>query len=239
MYFGEAENQAVIDYINEPDVEIKNKIFKDRIQEAMLKLVYNVVNRYKIYTGYEYMKDLELNVLSHTVEQLGKFKHENGSKAYSYFGTIARNNMKYISKTLYKKDTMFLDIDGVVTDVVEKQKEYQTSLDDVDMSDIATVKMRNMIDLLKNKVNLELNKDSKEFSVGNALIYILENWETIFVEDPDATNNRLKMFTKNKIMMLIKDQTNLTSKEVKVCLFEFTKRYKKMVYSIITEMDYQ
>lgn len=238
MYFGEAENQAVIDYINEPDAELKNKIFKDRIQEAMLKLVYNVVNRYKIYTGYEYMKDLELNVLSHTVEQLGKFKHENGSKAYSYFGTIARNNMKYISKTLYKKDTMFLDIDIVITDVIEKKREYQTSVDDVDMSDVATLKIKNMIELLKNKLNLEVNKDSKEFSVGTALINILENWETIFVEDADATANRLKMFTKNKIMLIIKEQTNLTSKEVKVCLFEFTKKYKEMVYNIITEMDY-
>jgi hypothetical protein len=67
-----------------------------------------------------------------------------------------------------------------------------------------------------------------EIIVGEAIIHVLNNWHLLFLEDtPDgkyqkkATNN----FAKNKILLFLKEQTKLTTKEIRMSMKPFKEIY--------------
>jgi hypothetical protein len=57
-YFYEKEERAIIDYINETDVDKKNKIFNTILYPALTKMIESIIRRYKLF-----VHDLRVNVI--------------------------------------------------------------------------------------------------------------------------------------------------------------------------------
>ena len=64
-----------------------------------------------------------------------------------------------------------------------------------------------------------------EIRVGNALVYILDNWETLF--DSDTTG---KKYNTNLILLYMRGMTGLKTKDIRNAM----KRYK-VIYNILKD----
>jgi len=96
IYFDKHTEQSIIKYNTETDINIKNEIYTNEIHKAFDKLVENLINTYKFRgdTNYIALKQeavadlyIKLNKYDPTRLTKGGLK----VKAYSYFGTIAKN----------------------------------------------------------------------------------------------------------------------------------------------------
>ena len=72
---------------------------------------------------------------------------------------------------------------------------------------------------------LMTNNSLSEIKVGNALISILENWETVF-ESQESTNK----YNKNLILYYMREMTSLGTKDIRNAM----KRYKS-IYKFIKD----
>jgi len=72
-------------------------------------------------------------------------------------------------------------------------------------------------------IKLEINNSKiseNEIKIGNALITILENWETIF-EQSESGNK----YNKNLILSYIREMCDLSTKDIRVGMRRFKKLY--------------
>ena len=73
-YFYESEEDAIIQYIKEPDEQIKNKIFNNVLYPALTKMIESIIRRYKLFTPDE---DFDLNfndTISYLLTKINNFK---------------------------------------------------------------------------------------------------------------------------------------------------------------------
>ena len=104
---------------------------------------------------------------------------------------------------------------------VEEMDDYQYDLEDVDKTPLEEF----IKEVSSNiKAEIEHGKISEnEKLVGNALIMVLDNWETIF-EQVESGNK----YNKNLILSYIREISGLTTKDIRVSM----RRYKKIYIAI-------
>lgn len=148
------------------------------------------------------------------------------SKAYSYCQTIIRNYFKDHSKKSYNDKKTNLSYDDYIEEV-NQNSEYHYELEDQD---------HYMLDKLINDVTYEIEdmiNNSKvtknnEIVVGEAVINIFKNWEYLFLENTPSGKYNKKItnkFAKNKVLFYLKEQTGLTTKEIRMALKPFKDIY--------------
>jgi len=150
------------------------------------------------------------------------------SKAFSYCQTIVRNYYKDHSVRSYFEKTSNLSFDDYFDEVNETKysEEYDTNEDYLDEL------IKTIISEIKRIIELEEVKKN-EIIVGYAIINILENWEVLFSENtPNGKYNKkvTNKYAKNKILLYLKEQTGLNTKEIRQSIKPFKEIYylKKM-----------
>ena len=104
MYFTQETENAIIEYNNTLDSEIRSRIYSDRIHYAFFKLTENIIHTFKFYyTEVDNISDLQHEVISFLLSKIHLFNPEKGAKAYSYFGTIAKRYLIISNTKNYKK----------------------------------------------------------------------------------------------------------------------------------------
>ena len=116
IYFTQETEDAIVLYNNSSDFDFRNKIFREKIYNALYKLSENIIHTFKFYyTDVNDIEDLKLEVVSMLVEEkLYRFDPSKGAKAYSYFGTIVKRWLINYNVKNYKKlkqSTQFSDIE--------------------------------------------------------------------------------------------------------------------------------
>ena len=240
QYFGEREENAVIDYINSDSYDVKNEIYNNILKEPFTKMIQSILRRYPIYIGNYSMYEVELFALSHLIEHMVKFnpdkitKSGNKTKAFSYCQTIVRNYYKDLGKKLYNDKLVNLSYDDYCDDIDENIKySYELNFETQHY-------LEKLINIVTDKINLlidsdEINLKKNEIIVGDAIINILNNWHILFIEDtPNGNFNKrvTNKFAKNKILLFIKEQTGLTTKEIRIGIKPFKEIY------FIEKIDY-
>jgi len=126
MYFTQETENAIIEYNNTLDYEVKNKIYRDRIHYAFFKLTENIIHTFKFYyTEVDNIEDLQHEVISFLLSKIHLFNPEKGAKAYSYFGTIAKRYLIISNTKNYKKR-----VDKAPIEELESDERHSYSLDD-------------------------------------------------------------------------------------------------------------
>jgi hypothetical protein len=126
MYFTQETENAIIEYNNTTDYEIKNKIYRDRIHYAFFKLTENIIHTFKFYyTEVDNISDLQHEVISFLLSKIHLFNPEKGAKAYSYFGTIAKRYLIISNTKNYKKR-----VDKAPIEELESDEKHSYSLDE-------------------------------------------------------------------------------------------------------------
>ena len=143
-YFTQETENAIVRYNNEPDSEVRSKIYEREIHYPFFKLTENIIHTFKFYyTEVDEIEHLQHEVITFLLSKIHLFDPSRGAKAYSYFGTIAKrylilsnqkNYKKRVDKApvedLYKDENHSYDIEGsnpdieVLSDYIDEFVEY-------------------------------------------------------------------------------------------------------------------
>ena len=116
-YFTKDTEQAIVRYNNEPNPEIRSKIYRDEIHYAFFKLTENIIHTFKFYyTEVDQIEHLQHEVITFLLSKLHLFNPDNGAKAYSYFGTITKNWLIVYNTKNYKKRVQKAPVDELYKD---------------------------------------------------------------------------------------------------------------------------
>ena len=148
------------------------------------------------------------------------------SRAYSYCQTIVRNYFKDHSKKSYNEKKVNLSYDDYIDDVNQKS-EYHYELEDEDHYMLDRL-INDVIDKINCMIESSEGMKKNEVIVGEAVTNVLENWQYLFLEDSQNGKYNKKVtnkFAKNKILLFLKEQTGLATKEIRVALKPFKDIY--------------
>lgn len=223
VYFGPEEEKAVNDYLASTDEKERNVIYNQWLKEPLDKMIESIIRKYKLYRKGESFEDLHSDTLSFLMTKAHKFEHGRGKKAYSYYGTICKH---YILGLLIKDEKytrQTASYEDISSDLEDNEKlSYVIDEDEFDMS----LFFKKLI----SKIQIELddeNRPSKkkinenERMVGQALIEILQNWETSF-----ASMNGGSKYNKNAILETMRNYTNLSTKDIRIAMKRFKDIYE-------------
>lgn len=73
-YFCEDEEQAIVRYIEEDDIIVKNKIFNDVLYPALTKMIESIIRRYKLFVPDEEFEDNFSDTISYLITKINHFK---------------------------------------------------------------------------------------------------------------------------------------------------------------------
>jgi len=232
LYFAEKEDQAVIDYITTDSAEEKNRIYNEILVVPFSKMIQSILRKYPIYIGNYDVAEVEENALTHLIEQMVKYKPNTitkagfKTKAFSYCQTIVRNYYKDHGRKSYIDKKTNLSYEDY-TDDFDNSSSYAYEIDGDNNVDILDNLIQSIITEIIEKIS-QPNIKKNELIVGDAIINILQNWESLFKEEtPDGKYNKRvsNIFAKNKILLYLKEITNLSTKEIRVAIKPFKELY--------------
>jgi uncharacterized protein YdcH (DUF465 family) len=230
-YFAEREEQAVVDYINSDSYEEKNRIYNEILIEPFRKMIESILRRYPIHIGNYDMSEVESNALTHLIDHMVKYnpdkitKSGNKTKAFSYCQTIIRNYYKDHGRKSYSEKKMILPFDDYF-DEISEQHNYEIAFEEHNQLEI-------LIGIVVKKIEDKIDDHEccmkkNEIVVGDAIVNVLNNWQILFMEDTPVGNYNKRVtnkFAKNKILFFLKEQTGLTTKEIRIALKPFKNIY--------------
>jgi len=223
MYFGPEEENAVNNYLASTDDNERNLIYNQWLRDPLNKMIESIIRRYKLYRKGETFENLHSDTLSFLMTKAHKFEHSRGKKAYSYYGTICKH---YILGLLIK-DEKYMKQTASYEDVssdIEGRKELSYVIDNEQFS------MDEFLNKLTDSIRVELDDENllpkkklneNEKKVGQALIEILQNWETAF----DTMNGGPK-YNKNSVLETMRNFTNLSTKDIRLAMRRFKQLYE-------------
>jgi len=232
-YFAEQEEKAVVDYINTKSVEKRHKIYDEILKKPFKKMIESILRKYPIHIGNYDIHEVEANALSHLIEHMIKFnpdkitKNGKKAKAFSYCQTIVRNYYKDHSKKSYGEKKTNLPWEDF-QDQIDTKLEFSYQMNESEQNQI-----EELMDIVINKMKIRIEEDKSlkknEIIVGEAIINVLSNWDSLFLEDtPEGKYNKriTNNFAKNKILLFLKEQTGLSTKEIRLSM----KPYKEIYF---------
>jgi hypothetical protein len=238
-YFAEREEQAVIDYINATTAEEKNRIYNEILLVPFRKMIESILRRYPIHIGNYDIEEVESNARSHLIEHMIKFnpnnigKSGNKTKAYSYCQTIIRNYYKDHSKKSYIEKKTNLSFDDHI-DEINENIEYSYELETETEHQFEHL-INTVVAKIEDRIDNDPTMKKNEIIVGDAIVNVLKNWHVLFLEDtPEGKYNKriTNKFAKNKILLFLKEQTGLSTKEIRIGIKPFKEIY------FLQKMDY-
>jgi len=227
LYFGAVQEKAVVEFLNEEDPAIRNKIYNEHLRDAFDTMIDSIIRRYKLYRNSYSFEAIHSDTLSYLILKADKFDSSKGKRAYSYYGTICKH---YLLGLLIKDDkqlNQMADFDSSMS-TIHKQDDYVYSLPESDygLSDlIDTIIEELKIELKTNENDSKKKLTENERKVGEALVDILSEWENLFESLQGGSK-----FNKNMILATIRENTNLVTKDIRLAM----RRYKN-IYNLIKE----
>ena len=109
IYFSKATEEAIIQYNEEEDVNVRNNIYETKIRYSFEKLVENIFNTFKFTYFDNSPLEIQKETVSHLVSNIHKFQSGKG-KAFSYFSIVAKNYLIFHNNTNYKRFNQHVDI---------------------------------------------------------------------------------------------------------------------------------
>jgi len=218
IYFGKNAEEAIQDYIKCKDEVERHKIYNTKIKPAFAKLTENIINMTRFnFKKIDYYQNLHNEVMAFLYENINKFNPRKISKitkkrvrAFSYFGTIAKNYL--IQKSVSKGKTILIEDQRLKNDEDNSSEikiDELTAPDteyDLDLSEFFKVLIENF-ESKYDSYTLEQKK------IADAIIYFLVNVQKEII------------YNKKHFYLLLREHSGLDSKKITVILNGFKKEY--------------
>jgi hypothetical protein len=211
----EASSQSVID--------AKDRVYRERIQKPLNKLVENIIFNFKLFRPGLDIKTLHNDCLSFVYSKFANFNPGKNTKSFSYFGTVAKHYLQGEKKDFDKSLQINLDYDN-----------HRDEADSVDTFELdQKSELETSYSLFKHvikSIEEELDKghlSENDMKVGDAIIEIFKSHEV------------LGAYNKNHIYQLIKENTGLQTKDITYSLSRFRVFYRILKQDFIKKDDDQ
>ena len=219
-YFTEQTEDAILQYVHSQDQDFRNKVYNDKIHHSFYKLVENIIHTFKFYYN-DLDNDVEAlkhEVIAFLLQKLHLYK-KDGGKAYSYFGTIAKNYLINYNNTIYKK------------------KKNSGTLEEVDEDK----------SVFMNIMNEEAGNDSMYF-LSKYLHYVQVNKTTLFHKEiyhktVDAVlqlferSDNIEVMNKQAFYLYVKEMTGNTAPQITKVVKTLKELYIKLMNEYYVEGD--
>ena len=211
-YWGTEQEEAIVEFNTNEDIEDKHKVFVAIIEPAFRKLVENIYYTYNFNKILWDREQIEHEVMTHLYEKLNKFDISKNKKSFSYFGTITKNWM--IQRCNADKNKRFIDDDNqdiIVQNIsINAYEENEVNQHNQDF-------ITGIIEDFDNWESKE-NYNKEDFAVLEIINDILKNY------------HRFNIYNKKQLYVYIREATDLPSRKI-------TKSLKKIKinYSDIKE----
>ena len=195
VYFGQHTQDAIIEYNEATSSVVRNKIYQERIHAAFDKLCENIIHTYKFYYFDTASDSVKHEVTSFLIMNMHKYDHNKG-KAFSYFGTIAKNWLILNNNNNYKRYKLHTEPSGY--DAMKnsakdyERKEYRADL--VEFFDDVVVWWENNM----NKVFTR----PKDILVADAIVELIR------------TREMIENFNKKALYLLIREMTGMNTQHI-------------------------
>ena len=162
--------------------------------------------------------DLMFETLSFLHTKIDLFDPSNGAKAYSYYGTIIKNDLIGRRQKEVQRKIRQTSYESKVDVLIEDEKySYTIETETNAMRDF----FYQYIDIIKE--TLATNDDTGYLSdseelLGYAIIELMENWESVF---DDGGKN----YNKNQVLECLRCVTGLNTKDIRENLKKFKALY--------------
>jgi uncharacterized protein YozE (UPF0346 family) len=252
QYWTQETEDAVRFYVkSDASFDEKNRVYTNSIHKPLTKLVRAVTKRYCSYWGKEgyqinyedIVEDMFIHVFNniHLVDQDRINKNGEKVRAYSYLGTINRNEVGKLAKNMYNKDTNSVDFD-IISNNLENNQDFHYYLeneeDKIKKDGLYDDIIKNLLYSIKNEIKYNENLKQNDLKVANSIIAIFENWDHIY----EPSNENMSSFImKRKIQQMIKEMSGLEAKEIKSSTGKFKNLYleiKKLCENDETEISF-
>ena len=211
-YWGIEQEEAIVEFNTNEDIEDKHKVFVAIIEPAFRKLVENIYYTYNFNKILWDREQIEHEVMTHLYEKLNKFDISKNKKSFSYFGTITKNWM--IQRCNADKNKRFIDDDNqdiIVQNIsINAYEENEVNQHNQDF-------ISGIIEDFDDWGSKE-NYNQEDFAVLEIVNDILKNY------------HRFNIYNKKQLYVYIREATDLPSRKI-------TKSLKKIKinYSDIKE----
>jgi hypothetical protein len=181
MYFTQETENAIIEYNNTSDFDLRSKIYRERIHYAFFKLTENIIHTFKFYyTEVSNIEDLQHEVISFLLSKIHLFNPEKGAKAYSYFGTIAKRYLIISNTKNYKKR-----VDKAPIEELESNEKYSYNIDDTPANQKLNVFMDQYVDYCSKNIHTLFPKDG-DAKIADAILELFRKRESIEIFNKKA-----------------------------------------------------
>ena len=211
-YWGIVQEEAIVEFNTNEDIEDKHKVFVAIIEPAFRKLVENIYYTYNFNKILWDREQIEHEVMTHLYEKLNKFDISKNKKSFSYFGTITKNWM--IQRCNADKNKRFIDDDNqdiIVQNIsINAYEENEVNQHNQDF-------ISGIIEEFDDWDSKD-NYNKEDFAVLEIINDILKNY------------HRFNIYNKKQLYVYIREATDLPSRKI-------TKSLKKIKinYSDIKE----
>lgn len=214
-YFCEEEEDAFRIYVETDDLELKNRIFEEKLHPAFTKMIESIIRRYHLFTPNEDFEDTFNDTISFMLTKINNFDFSKGKKLYSYCGTICKNYLILKRCQVMRSQKRDQSYEITYNESHPDERIDENNSEAIEFTDGLVSKMCDIVkDMVDNREKYMLTDN--EVKIGNIMLYMFSNSSEFF------QSRETRKFNKTQALYYIKENTFMTTKEIR----EAMKKYK-------------
>jgi len=204
-------NQSMVEHTQRLEIiRLKDEIFRKGIHKPLIRLVENIIFSFRLFRPGVDVKTLHNDCMSFVLEKFCNFDPEQNTKSFSFYGTVAKHYLQNEKKAVDKETRTSLNYEDH-SDEAEELSSFE--LDDESELDSSMALFNHIIDIFEGVIDKpEISKNDAK--VADAIVQIFRSHELIGV------------YSKSSIYKLIKEHTNLETKDITYSLHRFKILYR-------------
>ncbi len=206
-YFTQETENAIVSYCQTECLKKRTDLYVEHIQPAFDELVNKIVYTYK-FTSLENIDSYKDECKIWLTTILGKFKPENGAKAFSYFSVVTKNWFTHKAKKQTQKHRREVHYDTMIREIETMPADSQDFYEEIETKEYWSFLLKEV----KKWQKLQLKPNEEK--VLNAVLTLMENIDQI------------EIFNKKAIYLYLREITGLNTKQIVSCLNKMRIKYK-------------
>lgn len=204
-------NESMIEHTKRPEIiALKEEVFRKHIHKPLTRLVENIIFSYRLFRPGVDVRTLHNDCMSFVLEKFCNFNPEEGTKSFSFYGTVAKHYLQNEKKSADKTTKTSLNYEDYSE---EAEENSMFEIDEESDLDSSLALFNHITDIFENEIDRpDISKNDAK--VADAIVQIFKNHEIIGA------------YTKSTVYKLIKEHTNLETKDITYSLHRFKILYR-------------
>jgi DNA-directed RNA polymerase specialized sigma24 family protein len=197
QYFTQDTEDAIILYNNTTDSEERSRIYREKIHYGFFKLTENIIHTFKFYyTEVDNIEDLQHEVITFLLSKIHLYDSSKGTKAYSYFGTIAKRYLILDNQKNYKKR-----VDASSLESIEEDEKHSYNMDESPYNERLSTFIDAFIDYCTENI-FDLFPKENDAQIADAILELFRKRE------------HLDIFNKKALYIYIREQIDAKTPKI-------------------------